>query len=63
MNETIPDIGLRAVKTFIQTAIPALGLVAFTDIDFAVLEAAALSGAAAAVSVLMNALLNWANTD
>lgn len=63
IRDAASDISIRAFKTFIQVAIPGLLAVAVTDWDVATLQTAAWAGAAAAVSVIMNAALAWANTD
>lgn len=57
------DIGVRAFKTFLQVAIPGLLGVALTDWDIATIETAGWAGAAAGMSVIMNAVLAWASTD
>ena len=51
------DIAVRAVKTFVQTAIP---LIVVTDLS--TVENAALAGLAAGVSVLMNAVMEWSRS-
>lgn len=63
MTDELRDIGIRAFKTFIQVFIAGITAEAITGFDIDTLETAGLSGLAAAVSVLMNAALNWANSE
>lgn len=58
----LKDIGVRAVKTALQVALgfPVVDM-AF-GLDLSGLQAAALAGAAAGVSVVMNAVRDWANS-
>ena len=56
------DIGIRAVKTAIQAFVAMVGLGATSFYNVATLKAAALAAAAAAVSVVMNAILAWSNS-
>ena len=53
------DTLVRAAKTFVQTFIGAAGLGLTGLLNVATLRAAAFAAASAAVSVLMNAALQW----
>jgi len=55
------DIGERLAKTFVQAGLAGLSVDAVTGADIAALQVAALAGAAAVVSLVMNLLLAWAN--
>ena len=55
------DIAVRAVKTAIQAFIGVLGVGLVTDM--AVYKAAAIAAAAAAISVVMNAVLAWSQAE
>lgn len=57
------DIAVRAAKTFIQTSFALVTADTFTGLDIATLETAAVAGLAGAISVLMNFILGWANTN
>jgi hypothetical protein len=57
----IKDIAIRAVKTAVQTFIASVGVGLVTDV--ATLKAAALAAGAAAVSVIMNAVLAWSQSE
>ena len=54
------DIGVRAVKTAIQSFIAVVGVGLVTDV--ATLQAGAIAAASAAVSVVMNAILAWSQS-
>lgn len=54
------DIGIRALKTALQAGIAVLGVGLVTDV--ATYQAAGIAAAAAAISVVMNSVLSWANT-
>jgi len=54
----IKDIAIRAVKTAVQAFIGTVGVGLVTDVP--TLKAGAVAAAAAFVSVVMNAVLAWA---
>lgn len=55
------DLAIRAVKTAIQTFVAVVGanVAGWTSLD--ALQAAGITAAAAAASVVINAILTWAN--
>ena len=52
--DLIKAAGVRALRTFIQTVIPALGAGALTELNY--VEAASIAGAAALISFLQGVL-------
>lgn len=56
------DLAVRAVKTAIQTFIGVVGANVAGWTDLTALKAAGISAAAAAASVIINAILNWAQS-
>jgi hypothetical protein len=56
------DIGIRAAKTAVQAFIATVGVGLTGLMDVGTLQAAALAAASAAISVVMNALLAWAQS-
>jgi hypothetical protein len=58
------DIGIRALKTFVQVFLVAVPATIITTSEpLPVLYAGALSAGAAALSVIWNALLQWSRTE
>ena len=56
------DTLLRAAKTAVQVAIGVLGLNVINYTNVPALKAAALAGAAAAVSIILNKILAWTSS-
>jgi len=54
------DIGIRAVKTAIQAFVAVVGVGLVTDV--ATYKAGAIAALAAGISVVMNAVLGWAQS-
>lgn len=58
----VGDIALRAFKTFVQAFVGAVSVAALTSLDVATIKAGAIAAAAAAISVVWNALLQWSQS-
>lgn len=56
----LKDIGIRAVKTFVQAFVSTVGVAAITSFDVATIQAGVIAAGAAALSVVWNALYLWA---
>lgn len=56
------DIAVRAAKTAVQTFLGVASVAAVMSADVSALENALAAAAAAALSVLWNAALEWANS-
>jgi hypothetical protein len=56
------DIGIRAAKTAVQAFIGTVGVGLAGLLDVGTLQAGMLAAAAAAISVVMNALLAWSHS-
>lgn len=57
----LKDLGIRAVKTAIQTFVGVVGANVAGWTDLAALQAAGIAAGAAAASVVINAILTWAS--
>lgn len=59
----VKDIALRAFKTFVQTFVAAVSVAALTALDVATIKAGAIAALAAGISVIWNAIAQWAATE
>lgn len=59
------DIGIRALKTFIQGFLGALAITLPTSYltDWAVIRSLLIGAVAAGLSAVMNLVINWLNND
>ena len=58
----VSDIVERAVKTGVEVGLVGLPILAITEVDQAVLLAAAIAAGSAAASVVLNAVLQWSRS-
>jgi hypothetical protein len=56
----VRDILIRAAKTFVETFLAAFPVSAALSVDIPALEAAAFAAGAAALAILWNSVLTWA---
>lgn len=57
------DVGIRALKTAVQTAAALATVGVVTTLDLNALHAAAVAGVGGAWSVVQNALLGWSRSS
>lgn len=53
------DVGVRAAKTAVATAIGTLGFTALGAVSLDAAQTAALAGGSAGVTVILNAVIQW----
>lgn len=61
-GKVIADTLVRALKTAVSTFIGIMGVTASTEWNLTSARAAGFAAAGAAVTILLNLLLSWANT-